>query len=72
MAAIVSKDLLKQERITIKSEADLVVMHFGNVTVKVPYETAFTLSQWIRMRAKEAKKFAGDTKRHWSIIGILR
>jgi len=71
MVAIVSKNLLKQERIAVESEGDLVVVHLGNVTVKLPYETALTLSQWIRMRAKEAKRAAGDTKRHWSVLGVL-
>lgn len=71
MIQVVNKDLLKQERIAVESEGDLVVVHLGNVTVKVPYETALLLSQWIRVRAKEAKRRAGDESRHWSSIGIL-
>lgn len=66
-----SKELLKQERIEITSEGELVVMKFGNVEIKVPYETALLLSQWIRVRAKEAKRLAGDTSRHWSLVGTL-
>lgn len=68
---VVNKGLLKQERISVSSENDLVVMQFGNVEVRIPYETALLLSQWIRFRAKEAKRFAGDTSRHWSVIGQL-
>lgn len=49
----------------------MVVMRLGNVEVKLPYETAFQLSQWLRVRAKEAKRFAGDTSRHWSVIGVI-
>lgn len=64
-------DLIKQERIAVESEADMVVMHLGNTTVKLPYETALLLSQWLRVRAKEAKRFAGDTSHHWSIVGTL-
>lgn len=71
MVAIVSKNLLKQERIAVSAEHDLVVMELGNVQVKLPYETAFLLSQWLRVRAKEAKRFAGDNSRHWSVIGTL-
>jgi len=71
MVAILNKDVMALQRITIDSEGDCVVMHFGNVTIKVPYETAFTLSQWIRVRAKEAKTRAGDTSRHWSLLGML-
>jgi len=64
-------DLLKRQRIAVTSEGELVVLSLGNVTVKVPYETALLLSQWLRMRAKEAKRTAGDTSRHWSIVGTL-
>ena len=71
MVAIVTKDVLKRERIAVESEGDLVVIHLGNVTVKVPYETGLLLSQWIRLRAKEAKRRAGDRSRHWSVIGTL-
>ena len=71
MVAIVNKNLLKQERIAVSSDGDLVVMQLGNVEVKLPYETALTLSQWLRVRAKEAKRRAGDTSRHWSLIGTL-
>lgn len=64
-------DLLKKERIAVESVGDLVVMQLGNVTVKLPYETALLLSQWLRVRAKEAKRRAGDTSRHWSLLGTL-
>lgn len=64
-------DLLKKELIAVSSENDLVVINLGNVTVKLPYETALLLSQWIRVRAKEAKRFVGDTSRHWSLVGTL-
>lgn len=66
-----NNSLLKQERIVITSEGVLVVMNLGNVEIKIPYETALILSQWIRVRAKEAKNFAGDVSRHWSAIGTL-
>lgn len=68
---IVNKNLLKRERISVESEGDLVKINLGNVEVKVHYETALLLSQWIRVRAKEAKRTAGDVSRHWSVIGTL-
>lgn len=71
MVAIVSKNLLQRQRIAVASEGDLVVMTLGNVEVKLPYETALLLSQWLRVRAKEAKRRAGDNSRHWSAIGTL-
>lgn len=63
--------ILKQEVIAVSQENDLVVIKFGNTEVKLPYATAFLLSQWIRVRAKEAKAFAGDLSHHWSVIGTL-
>jgi hydrogenase maturation factor len=71
MVAIVNNNLLKRESIAVESDGDFVVIHLGNVTAKIPYETALLLSQWIRMRAKEAKRRAGDNSRHWSAIGTL-
>lgn len=69
--AIFNRNLLKQERIAVGSEGDLVVINFGNVEIKLEYETALLLSQWVRVRAKEAKKRAGDVSRHWSCVGTL-
>lgn len=62
---------MQKHRLAVASEGDLVVMTLGNVEVKLPYETALQLSQWLRVRAKEAKRRAGDTSRHWSVIGTL-
>lgn len=69
---IINKDLLKPSRIAVESENDLVVMHLGNTTVKLPYQTAFQLSQWLRVRAKESKRFVGDNSYHWSLMGVLK
>ncbi len=70
--AIISKNLLKPERMAVETEGELVVMHLGNTTVKLPYEAAFQLSQWLRVRGKEAKRFAGDDSHHWSLLGVLK
>lgn len=64
-------DMLKQQRISVDYVGDLVVMNLGNVEVKLPYETALQLSQWLRVKAKDAKKAAGDVSRHWSAVGTL-
>jgi hypothetical protein len=71
VAIVTNHNLLKRERIAVSSEGALVVMELGNVTVKFPYETALLLSQWLRVRAKEAKRRAGDDSRHWSVIGTM-
>lgn len=64
-------DLMQRARIAVRSERDHVVLTLGNVDVKMDYETALKLSQWLRVRGKEAKRFAGDVSRHWSVIGTL-
>jgi hypothetical protein len=64
-------DLLKQQRIAVDAEGELVTLVLGNVAVKMGYETALTLSQWLRVQAKRAKRHAGDNSRHWSVIGTL-
>ena len=71
MAAIRNPGLLRRERIAVAAEGDLVVLNLGNVEIKMPYETALQLSQWLRVRAKQAKRTAGDTSRHWSAVGVL-
>jgi hypothetical protein len=68
---IVRPSTVEQAQIAVHSEADLVCLTIGNSTIKMGYETAFKLSQWLRVRAKEAKKFAGDTGRHWSLLATL-
>jgi len=63
--------LLSRQRISVQTEGELVVLNLGNVEVKMPYATAIQLSQWLRVRGKQAKTVAGDTSRHWSVLGIL-
>jgi hypothetical protein len=63
--------ILRRERIAVSSSGELVVMKLGNVEIRLPYETALLLSQWLRVRAKEAKRRAGDSSRHWSVVGTL-
>ena len=39
--------------------------------MKMSYRTAFQLSAWLRARAKEAKRVAGDNSNIFNAIGIL-
>ena len=64
-------DLMSKSKLEVGSEHELVVMKIGNTRYKFHYETALLLSQWLRVRAKEAKRRAGDMSRHWSVIGHL-
>jgi hypothetical protein len=66
-----STDLLKPQRISVATEGELVVFKVGNTEMKMPYDVAIQLSTWLRIRGKEAKRNAGDTATHWSVIGNL-
>lgn len=72
MPAIQSNpDLLTPQRLAVESQGELVVIRIGNSELKMHYEDALKISQWIRVRAKEAKRRVGDMSRHWSAIAIL-
>jgi hypothetical protein len=63
--------LLSPQRIEVQAEGALVVLKIGNAEMKMDHETAIQLSTWLRVRGKEAKRVAGDTSRHWTVIGRL-
>jgi hypothetical protein len=63
--------LLSQQRIAVSIEGELVKLSIGNTDIRLPYEAALQLSQWLRVRGKEAKRNAGDVSRHWSAIGLI-
>jgi hypothetical protein len=63
--------LLLPHRIEVTDVGDTVKVRIGNATLTLQYETALQLSQLLRLRAKMAKKRAGDMSRHWSSMGIL-
>lgn len=64
-------NLLRKQRIEVVAEGPLVVLRIGNAEMKMEHEAAIQLSTWLRVRGKEAKRIAGDTSRHWSVIGQL-
>jgi hypothetical protein len=64
-------DLLMRQRMEVRAEGDRVKLSIGNAEMGMDYETALQLSQWLRIRGKEAKRTAGDLSRHWSAIGII-
>lgn len=63
--------LLQQQRIQVRAVGETVELQIGNAVIGLPYETALQLSQWLRVRAKEAKRLAGDQSRHWSVVALL-
>lgn len=55
----------------VTTQGRLVLIKIGATTISLHFENALQVAQWIRVRAKEAMRTAGDTGRHWSVIGTL-
>lgn len=63
--------IMRRTQIAVTSNGDMVGIQIGNGKIEMHYEDALKFSQWIRVRAKEAKRAAGDTSRHWSAIASI-
>ncbi len=50
---------------------DQVVLKIGNAEISMAYTDAIVIGQKLRYRGKQAKQFAGDVSRHWSVIAEL-
>jgi hypothetical protein len=64
-----NRDLLKLAHIAVRQDGDAVAVKFGADEMKLPHKAAVTIAQWVRMRAKESKRRAGDVSRDWREIG---
>lgn len=71
MVTLVNSPLLSRQHIAVEARGDMVRLSIGNADIDMPYETAIQLSQWLRVRGKEAKRLAGDMSRHWSAVAVL-
>jgi hypothetical protein len=72
MFGIISRpSLLKPSRVKVEHEGELVVLEINGTRIKMGYENAITLSQWLRVHGKAAKRFAGDGSRHWHAVAVL-
>lgn len=67
----VKRPVMNLEHLEIGADGDLVSLTVGNSTMKFHYEDALKISQWLRMRAKQAKRSVGDESRHWSALAVL-
>lgn len=63
--------ILTQQQVEVRSEGEMVAIQVGNSTLRMHYKDAIQLSQWIRVRVKECKRFVGDTSHHWSAMAEL-
>ena len=57
--------ILSKQRIHIVSEYDQVLLHVGNVVVSMPYATAFSIAQGIRLASKDAMRYAKEDVNNW-------
>ena len=48
-----------------------VELQIGSQSIRMSYENALQLSAWLRLHAKNAKRFAGDTSRRWHAIADI-
>ncbi len=55
----------------VSCDRNLVVIKFDNEHVRLHYSEAFTLYGMIRLAAKNAKAWSGDTSRQWTTRAIL-
>jgi hypothetical protein len=65
-------NFLTKQRLSVDTDGgEQVILRIGDSEVRMGYECAIQLSQWLRVRGKEAKRRAGDMSRHWSAIALL-
>lgn len=68
---IVRPAMAEQRKILVFDEGEDVVIRIGNHDIRFHYSQALPFSVHVRMSAKKAKARAGDTSRHWSVVGDL-
>jgi hypothetical protein len=68
---IIKQSLLTPQHLSVSTEGEIVVISIGNSDLRMHYGDALKVSQWIRVRAKEAKHRCGDVSRHWSALASL-
>lgn len=64
----VARERLGIGQVGARPDGPLVAVKLGTVEAKMPAAAALKISQWIRVRAKESKRRAGDVRRHWSEV----
>lgn len=58
---------LAAKSLRVTQEGVLVALTINRVTAHMPYQAALQLSQWLRVRGKQARNAAGESA-HWSRI----
>lgn len=55
----------KKTKIHVVAEQDRVLLMIGQVVVKMPYATAFTIAQGMRLGSKNAMRYAKEEVSNW-------
>lgn len=66
----VARSLVKLDRVSVGTDigGTLVAVRLGNDELTIGHMGAEVIAQWLRLRAKDCKRRAGDMNRHWSVI----
>lgn len=56
---------IARKDIGVRLKGAMVVLRLYKTEADIPYEAALSISQWLRVRAKEARNEAGE-EAHWS------
>lgn len=69
--AVTKSPILQDTGVKVKDQGEFVAFTIGNEAPFVMhYEDMLRFAQILRLHAKRAKARAGDTRRHWSAVGI--
>src|SRR5690606_5946630 len=55
----------------VRVEGSLVALQIGNVVARLEPDAALAVAGWMRLRAREAKRWAGDRSRTIRAAGLL-
>lgn len=64
-------ELLRCKHVGVKAEGSMVAFRVGTATRRMEYDSARTIAQWLRVKGREAKQNAGES-RAWRDIANLK
>ncbi len=68
---VIGPSLVESMRAEIGHIGDMVYLDVGGQRLEIDYPTAIKFSSLLRVHAKQAKKFAGDGRKHWTSESVL-
>lgn len=63
--------VLARQHVRVESVGQIVEVTLGNIELKLDYESARRLGEWLQVCARESKRKAGDHSKQISVVGIL-